>query len=133
MASILTTKTRRATRDKIAKLTKGNHELTVMLENLADDVGTAIPLALDEVLLSALLSLSGADGAKGTSQRALGLVLEVQAVTAACQRLTGDVNALRGQIDLLRLELQQANARLSSSVNRAQAAANEALTLAIGV
>lgn len=126
------TRTKRTTREKLARLAK-NHELVVLLESLAADVSTTLPDAIDQVMLSALFSLHGADGSKGVAQAAERIAAEVQALYQACQRQAADINALRSQVEQLQLALISAEGRLSSAVSRVSAANDETRALVIGV
>lgn len=121
------------TRDQLAAALGGNMRAIRLVEALMLAVRDTLPAAIDEVQLSALFSLHGADGSKGAANHAAGLALEVQALTAACQRQAADINALRDAVDLLRAELHDTRARLASAIARAQADASQALTLSTGV
>lgn len=133
MADSTTTKTQALTRDQIAAIVGNNPRAIKLLENLLVDVAETIPEAIDQVQLSALFSLHGADGSKQASQLAISLVHELQTVLLALQRSGPDINAMRNEVDLLRAELQDTRTHLLSAVQQAQRSAESALTLVSGV
>ena len=133
MADGIATKTQALTRDQIALIVGNNPRAIKLLENLTADVAATLPEAIDQVQLSALFSLHGADGSKQASQLALTLVHELQSILVALHRGAPDVSALRNEIDLLRAELHDARTHLLSAVQRAQRTADSALTLISGV
>ena len=72
------TRTQALTRDQIAAIVGNNPRAIKLLESLLSDVSQTLPEAIDQVQLSTLFSLHGADGSKQASQSATGpaLVLE---------------------------------------------------------
>lgn len=133
MASQTTATTQKLTREQIAAIIGPNPRAIKAFELLLDDVVNTLPEAIDQVQLSTLFSLHGADGSKGAAQHSMQIAIEVQTLLTACQRLAGDVNALRDQVDLLRIELHETRSRFASSISRLQATCNDALTLTTGV
>ena len=120
------------TRDQLAAALGNNPRAIRLIESLMLAVRDTLPASMSEVEQTALLSLLQASGGKSAAIQAEGVALEVQALTAACQRQAADLQALRDQVDLLRLELHAARASLLSAIGRAQADASQALTLTIG-
>jgi hypothetical protein len=133
VADNIATKTQALTRDQIAAIVGNNPRAIKLMENLLTDVAATLPEAIDQVQLSALFSLHGADGSKQASQLAISLVHELQTVLLAFQRGAPDINALRNEVDLLRAELHDTRTHLLSAVQQAQRSADSALTLASGV
>jgi hypothetical protein len=125
--------TQRITRDQLAQLFGGNTRAIRLFETLVQDVSQTLPAAIDEVQLSTLFSLHGADGSKAAATHASMVAMDVQTLLDACRRQAADINTLRGEVELLRTELHDARARLNSAVSRAQADALQAITLSIGV
>ena len=128
-----TTRTKKLTREQIAAIVGNNPRAVKLFETLTEDVSATLPEAIDQVQLSALFSLHGADGSKGASQHAIQMAAEVQVAVAATQRIAASVASMRDEIDVLRAELQDARARLSSDINRLQVDVKDALTLTTGV
>ena len=133
MADTVTTSTKKLTREQIAAIVGNNPRAIRMFELLVADVAETLPQAIDEVLLSGLFSLHGADGSKQAAQTALHGLIEQQTLLQACQRATSQAAMLRAEVDLLRLELHDLRAHLSTAIQQAQKAAADALTLASGV
>ena len=125
-------RTKKLTREQIAAVVGNNPRAIKLFELLVDDVSTAIPAAIDEVQLSTLFSLHGADGSKSTSHSAAQIATEVQVLVSACQRATSAADELRGQVDLLRQELHDTQSRLKSAISILERTAQDALTLTIG-
>lgn len=121
------------TRDQLAQALGGNMRAVRLLESLLLNVRDTLPAAINEVQLSTLFSLHGADGSKGASNHASALAMELQTILTACQRQSSELATMRSEIDMLRQELHSAQARLSSAVARAQSDASQALTATIGV
>ena len=130
----VTTRSQGLTRDQIAALVGPNNPRAIkVIENLLLDVSTTLPQAVDQIQLSALFSLHGADGSKQASSLATALVHELQTIILAMHRSAPDVNALRHEIELLRVELHDTRTHLLSAIQRAQRSADSALTLVSGV
>lgn len=121
------------TREQLAAALGGNQRAVRLVEALMLAVRDTLPESIDQVQLSALFSLHGADGSKSASNAATAAVVELETLTLACQRQNADLQVLRDQVDLLRHELHDTRARLSSAVAQAQADAQQALTLTSGV
>lgn len=121
------------TRDQLNAVFGGNTRAIRLFESLVQEVAVTLPAAIDEVQLSTLFSLHGADGSKGASNHAAALAMEVQTLTDACRRQASDINALREQIDLLRAELNDCRSRLASAIGKLQTDVANALTLTTGV
>ena len=127
------TRTQALTRDQIAAIVGNNPRAIKLLEQLLQDVSKRLPEAIDQVQLSALFSLHGADGSKQASQLAMTLVHELQTALLAFQRGAPDINPMRSEVELLRLELHDTRTHLLSAVQQAQRSAESALTLVSGV
>lgn len=121
------------TREQLAQALGGNQRAIRMLEALIQVVQYTLPNAIDQVQLSTLFSLHGADGSKSAANRATELGAELQALLTACQRNAANTQALRDEVELLRQELHDTRARLSSAITKAQADASQALMLSTGV
>lgn len=125
--------TPKITRDQLAAALGGNARAIRLFESLVQEVSVTLPAAIDDVQISTLFSLHGADGSKGASNHAAALAMEVQTLTDACRRQASDINALRDQIDLLRADLNDCRSRLSSDIGKLQSDVANALTLTTGV
>jgi len=121
------------TREQLSQALGGNQRAIRLLESLIREVSTTLPESIDQVQLSTLFSLHGADGSKSAANNALALTLELESLTQACRRQAESVQVLRGEVEQLRAELHDARARLASATHNAQAAADQALALTIGV
>lgn len=121
------------TREQLAQALGGNQRAIRLVESLVQNVQTTLPEAIDQVQLSTLFSLHGADGSKSAANRAMELGVELQELVTACKRNAADLQEIRQSIDLLRQELHDTRARLAGAVTKAQADAAQALALSIGV
>ena len=123
----------RIAREQLAQALSGNPRAIRVIEALIQDVSVTLPEAIDQVQLSTLFSLHGADGSKSAANNATAMAIELETLTIACRRQSASIQALRDELDLLRQELQDTRARLGSAVAKAQADADQALALTTGV
>lgn len=123
----------RIAREQLAQALSGNPRAIRVIEALIQDVSVTLPEAIDQVQLSTLFSLHGADGSKSAANNATAMAIELETLTIACRRQSSSIQALRDELDLLRQELQDTRARLGSAVAKAQSDADQALALTTGV
>lgn len=104
----VTTTTQKITREKLARFF-GNHEVVKLMENLTQDVSTALPDAVnqnvsdsEETVDSAMVALMSAGSARNSAAIAESLVREATALIQTNRSLASEVAALRREISELR-------------------------------
>ena len=130
MASV---RTQKLTREQIAAVVGNNPRAIKLFESLVLDVSETLPASIDEVQLSTLFSLHGADGSKGASNHAVELSVEIQTLVSAFQRQASELRMMRDELDGLRVELHEIRSHHGSALFRLQSSVSDALTLTTGV
>lgn len=123
------TKTRKLTRQQLAKIAP-SHEALRFLEDLQSDVVDTLPAAITDTELAARYSLQPADGSKSASFAAQQTAGEVQALLMTLRTQRAALQAMQAQIDELRAQvvaLQQM--RSATSTASADLDETRALTL----